>query len=169
MNMNNSDRVKEVLQDCFPLWTRCGAPGQDPAGCAGPVECVQDRECPMSMWEQEETRLIMGCSLHWPRSNHSLGDQLGRKAGGCAGPEHREQVCLNAALWSEIRMKWFFEAELVKGGEKIIKLVRELSAAHSIRNGWSQGVPLGSFNRKLSQEQVPAGGGGGGRTTKMGS
>lgn len=31
-----------------------------------------------------------------------------------------------------------------------------------------KGVPLGSFNRKLSQEHVPAGGGGG-RTTKVGS
>lgn len=110
----------------------------------------------------------MGCSLHWPRSNYSLGDQLERKTGGCAGPGHREQVCLNAALCSEIRMKWCFEAEIVKGGEKIIKLVRELSAAHSIRNGQSQGCPFGEFNRKLSQENVPAGGGGG-RTTRMDS
>lgn len=75
----------------------------------------------MSMWEQGETRLIVGCSPHWPRSNHSLGDQLERKAGGCAGPGHREQACLNAALWFEIRMKWFFEAEIVKGGEKNYK------------------------------------------------
>lgn len=104
-----------------------------------------------------------GMFLHQPRSNHSLGDQQERKTDGCAGPGHREQVCLNAALWSEIRMKWFFEAEIAKGGEKIIELLRELSAAHSIRNGQSQGPPppLGCFNRKLSQEHVPAGGGGG--------
>lgn len=142
---HSSDHAKEVLQHCFPLWARCRAPGQDPSGCAGSVECTQARECSRSMWEQEETRLIVGCSLHWPRSNHSLGDQLERKTGGCAGPGHREQVCFNAAPWFEIRMKWFFEAEIVKGGKKMIKLVRELSVAHSIRNGQSQGCPFGEI------------------------
>lgn len=45
MNLNHSpDQPKEILCDGFHLSARGRTPAQDPAGCAGSVEGIRDRE-----------------------------------------------------------------------------------------------------------------------------